>query len=376
MKHYKQDLNCAFSIAHHKNLVKPTSVDNYLTSKRIYKHLTQSDRDRIEALLNSRHKQKEIAEILKVHKSTISREIKRNKRKRKGLRGILINNGKYDANLANHKAYVKRKYAKYQGMLIEQNNELKIYIINGLKKSLNPDEIAGRMRLENKSFYASKNSIYRWLYSIYGQKYCGYLSSQRVRRRKRKIKAKRVLIPNRIGIEHRSVDVNNEFNHYESDTIVSKKSKPSLAVLYKRKTKYVKIKKIKNLKPNSFNTALIDMKNGIKKIKSLTLDNGIENRYWEELGIEKVYFCDPYSSWQKGGVENINKMIRKYIPKGTDISNYSDKFIQMIENILNSKPRRSLGYKTPYEVMVENNLLKENTLNQLKNPAGKVAFRG
>lgn len=340
-----------------------------MNNTRKFKQLNQSDRDRIEILLKNGHKQKDIADILKVDKSTISREISRNKRKRKGFRGKYIKNGQYDSNLANHKAYVRRKYAKYQGRIIENNDELKEYIISGLKNHQNPDEISGRMKLENQPFYASKNSIYRWLYSIYGQRYCCYLSSQRVRTRKRKNKAKRVLIPNRIGIEHRSNNIDYEFNHYEGDTIVSKKSTKSLAVLYERKSKYVRIRKINNLKPKTFNQALTKMKLGIKKIKSLTLDNGIENRYWEKLDIQKVYFCDPYSSWQKGGVENINRMIRKYIPKGSDISNYSNRFIQKIEDVLNSKPRKSLGYKTPYEIMLENNLL-------IKKPQKKVAFRG
>jgi IS30 family transposase len=89
---------------------------------------------------------------------------------------------------------------------------------------------------------------------------------------------------------------------------------------------------------------------------SLTLDNGIENRQHEEIGIP-IYFCDPYSSWQKGGVENANKMIRRFIPKGSDISNYSDKEIAEIVRILNNKPRESLDYKTPYEVMIKHGLL-------------------
>lgn len=339
-----------------------------------FKHLNQYDRDRIEALLNSNHRQKEIADILKVDKSTISREIARHRRVRQGFRGKSLKNkkdGRYDANLAQHKAYVKRKYSKWQGRVVESNKELRAYIIQGLENHLNPDEIAGRMKLENKDFYASKNSIYRWLYSFPGQKYCDCLASQRIKRKKRKPKTKRVMIPNRIGIEQRIKNIDNEYSHYESDTIVSKKSKKSLAVLYERKSKYVNIQKIKNLKPNSFNKALIEMKKGIKKIKSLTLDNGIENKHWEQLNIEKVYFCDPYSSWQKGGVENINGMIRKYIPKGSDISKYSNKYIQNIVNLLNNKPRKSLGYKTPYEVMIENNLLSENFIKQTKNTTDK-----
>lgn len=341
-----------------------------------HRQLKQCDRDRIEAMLNANHKQKDIADVLKVDKSTISREIKRNRRKRKGSSKKKTDNGKYDASLAQHKAYVRRRYAKWQGRIVESNDELKEYIIQGLKSHLNPDEISGRMKLEDKPFYASKNSIYRWLYSAYGQRYCCYLPSKKHRPKKRKPKAKRSLIPNRIGIERRTKDINNEYAHYESDTIVSKRSKKALAVLYERKAKYVDLRKINNLKPNSFNRSLIKMKKGIKKIKSLTLDNGIENRYWERLDIKNVYFCDPYSSWQKGGVENVNKMIRRYIPKGSDIRQYSDRYIRMIAEILNNKPRRSLGYKTPYEVMLENDLLSENKIKTLKKREQEVAFRG
>jgi len=350
-----------------------------------YKHLNQFDRDRIGAMLSAGHKQIQIAKVLDVDKSTISRELNRNKRKRKGLRGTKITNGKYDATLANHKSYVRRKYAKWQGKKIEDNQGLRDCIIQGLNNDWNPDEISGRMKLEHKSFYASKNSIYRWLYSVDGQNYCHCLSSKRTRCRKRKKKKqKRSLIPNRIGIESRSKNIDQEYSHYEGDTIVSGKkhhSKKSLAVIYEKKAKYVDVQKINNLKPNSFNKSLIEMKKVIKKIKSLTLDNGIENRYWEKLNIKNVYFCDPYSSWQKGGVENINKMIRKYIPKGSDIKKYSNEYITKMLYTLNSKPRKSLGYKTPYEIMIDNNLLSKQKLKEInilsiKNPKKKLHFGG
>ena len=74
------------------------------------------------------------------------------------------------------------------------------------------------------------------------------------------------------------------------------------------------------------------------------MDNGLENRYHYQLGMQ-TYFCDPYASWQKGGVENVNGLIRRYIPKGADISQYSDEYVKMIEDILNHRPRKSLGYK-------------------------------
>ena len=150
------------------------------------------------------------------------------------------------------------------------------------------------------------------------------------------------------------------YGHYESDTIVSGKktgSRFALTVIHERKARYIDIEKIKNLKPQSNNQAIKNMNEKLNKTKSFTLDNGIENVAHEQLGID-TYFCDPYSSWQKGGIENTNKAIRRFVPKGSDLKNYSDRYIKMIVDILNNKPRRSLAYQTPIEVMRDNNLLK------------------
>lgn len=116
----------------------------------------------------------------------------------------------------------------------------------------------------------------------------------------------------------------------------------------------------------------------LSKIHSLTLDNGLENQWHERLGIP-TFFCDPYSSWQKARIENTNKLIRWFIPKGTDINNYSKEYLEWVKHILNNKPRKSLGYKTPLEVMLENNLLKVDNQFlqslQIKKPEA-VALQG
>mgnify|MGYP001589723437 CR=1 FL=1 len=94
------------------------------------------------------------------------------------------------------------------------------------------------------------------------------------------------------------------------------------------------------------------------KISTLTYDNGIENRNHEELALAldiKTYFCNPYSSWEKGSIENTNGRIRRFIPKGADLNNYSNKQIQKIEDWLNHTPRKCLHYRTPYEIMLKNN---------------------
>jgi transposase, IS30 family len=321
--------------------------------------LNQFERDRIEALLNSNIKQKDIAKVLQRDESTISREIKNNSV-----------NGEYISQKAHHKAYVKRKYAKYQGKKIDENDRLKEYIIQGLINCWNPDEISGRMKERKEDFYASKTAIYEWLYSNRGQMYCHLLPSKQYskKRRNKNKKNKREMIPNRIGIEFRPKEYKYQLNHLEHDTFVSGKktgNKSAISVLHEPKLKYTSLKKIINLKPINNENAIIEMSKRYKEIKSITRDNGLENKK-HELNNIPSFFCDPYSSWQKPNVENIIKLLRRFFKKGSDLGNYSTKQISFVENILNKKPRKVLGYKTPLEVMIENDMLNLDNLEVKK----------
>ena len=343
--------------------------------KRSYRHLIQADRDRLQALRDGGVKQKEIAKILKVDPGTISREVSRNRRKYRKKKNIKNKNARYEADTAQHKAYVRRKYAKYQGKNINENKGLKTYIIKKLKKCWNPDEIAGRMKRDRKPFYASKTAIYEWLRTAWGDRYCRYLYSGRhhIKRRKSKV-SKKQMIPHRIGIEARPLGAVNRtrYGHYEGDTMVSGKktgSKAALAVIYERKAKYIDARKLSSLAPKQFTTSVNEMI-ADKEARTISLDNGIENRQHERIVIP-AYFCDPYSSWQKGGIENANKMIRRFIPKGIDLNIYSDDYVRRVIEILNGKPRKSLNYATPYEIMVGKNLFKNKKI-----PVGEIALRG
>jgi len=294
---------------------------------------------------------REISRALDRSPSSISEEIRKNK----------VNNT-YHPQKADHKAYVRRKYSKYQGMRINKDDELRKYIVDKLEKHWNPGVISGRMKKDQLPFYVSKSAIYLWLRTAYGQKYCYLLHSQRYYVKRRKIKKnKRIMIPNRVGIEKRPKIQG--FSHYEGDTIVSgkkHKSRTCLSVVYNIKSKYVDLRKMDNLKPDAFNQSILQMKRNLKEIKTLTLDNGIENRHHYKLGI-RTFFCNPYHSWEKGGIENVNRLIRRYVRKGSDIREYSDRYIRKVVNILNHKPRRSLNYLTPYEVMIKyNQLLLDN----------------
>jgi len=308
------------------------------------KHLDKTKRKEIEILINRGYKQYEIAKVLGVNKSTICRELKRKK-----LDGI------YYAETAQHKAYVKRKYSKFQGMKIQNNKELRKEIINSLQKYQSPDSIAGRFK------NISHTSIYKWLYSVWGQEYCKYLCSKRIRRKRRKItKIRREMIPNPVSITERP----NEGIHWEGDLFVSpSKLKHSISVfaLIEKKSKYMIVKKIEDRKPKTMVETLNPL---LKKIKAsdITFDRGIENRY-HQLFKTNSYFCDPHSPWQKPHVENNTGLLRKwFVPKKTDLSCMKQIDLDRYISILNNKWRKSLDYKSSYEKALEDGILLDEKL--------------
>jgi transposase, IS30 family len=333
---------------------------------RTYRHLDQFERDRIQSLLDQDVCEAEIARILRRDKSTIGREIKRNQRKRGEVK--VANQKAYESSSANHKAYVKRHNAKYQGMKIERNKELQEYIISGLKKHWGPDEISGSMKENKLTFYASKSAIYRWLYSAYGQPYARYLCTKRFKPKPQKPEARRAMIPDRIGIEARPEGISSriEYGHHEADTIVSSKrtgGKAALAVNQERKSRLISARKMDNLKPKTFATAMNKMNSQFVSVQTITYDNGIENRDYQKLGVTS-YFCDPYSSWQKGGVENANRMIRRFFPKGTNFDNVSPQKLAYAIRVINNKPRKILGYKSALQIAKEEGLLRDKKLTK------------
>ena len=338
---------------------------------RSYHHLAQTDRDRIQALRDAGTRQKEIAKILKVDPSTISREIARNRRKYRKKKRVKNKNARYEADVAEHKAYARRKYAKYQGKKIEERPALRNYIKSCLRRFWNPDEIAGRMKETKQPFYASKTAIYEWLRGVWGQRYVKYLYSRRYYAKKRKIKMSvKSMIPNRTSIHDRPAAAETEYGHYEADTFVSGRNTGSavaVAIAIETKADYIAMKKLRRMKPKLFAAAVRGMRRTVI-MKSATMDNGIENRDHEDIGTD-TFFCDPYSSWQKPHVENVIRLVRRFIPKGSDLSKVTETKIARVARILNHKPRKSLGYKTPYEIMVEHNLFT-------KMPSEKIALRG
>jgi IS30 family transposase len=331
-------------------------------------HFTSGERLEISILLKKEYSHRDIAKELRCDRRSVDREVERN-----SVHRI------YDPRKAKVKARVRRTHSKFQGMKVRARPKLKEFIVRKMKAGWTPDEIAGRLKTKRKDLpYISAKGIYKWLYTVHGQKYCPLLCSKQMKPRKHRPKTERSMIPNRVGIEKRPEEANNrsEYGHAETDTAVSGKrhdSKHALAVLHERKARYVRLRKIPNMKPASMTRALKKMAKDLT-LRTITYDNGIENRDHETVAAAlqiNTYFCNPYHSWEKGGVENTIGRIRRYIPKGSNLANYSDRDIAKIEHWLNHTPRKCLNWSTPYEIMIENRLFLSSPS---PNPSG--AFEG
>lgn len=307
----------------------------------------------IEILKSKRYTNTEIAKVLNKDKTSIGREIKRNKI-----------NGIYDSKKANHKAYVKRKYSKYDSMKILENMKLRELIEKQLKEGYSPEQISGRIALDQGLKLISKTSIYKYISSEYGKL---LRLPKKKSRNKRGVKVYQ--LENRIWIDERPKEVNRRENYgdWEGDFIVSGKSGSGvLLVLHERKSRYVFIRKIDQITLEKVHQTLKEMSLPLSHFNSLTLDNDIAFRRHillkEELNAD-IYFCHPYHSWEKGGVEYSNRLIRRFVPKGCDISKYTHEEISRIQDWMNRLPRKCILYKKPEEVMIENGQLIESYIS-------------
>lgn len=315
---------------------------------KIYKHIDRAERKEIALLLGKAYSLRDIAKAMNRSVSSISEEIRNN-----SVKGI------YAPEKAAQKAYVNRKYSKYQGMKIVQRPSLRDYVEEKLKEDWSPEQISHRIkRIETQFKYVSPKAIYKYVYSPYGELLGDCLRYKG--KKYRKDDGKTTPLENRVFIDERPqyVDKRLEFGDWEGDFIVSGKSgKGFLLVLHERKARYTLIRKLTAKTIDEVHRLIFESTGGVI-LNSLTLDNDIVFRRHEELSRllgKPIYFCHPYHSWEKGSVENTNKLIRQYIPKGADISKYSDEYIRMVENRLNNRPRECLESRTPNEVMKQNN---------------------
>ena len=342
------------------------------TKRGKYKHLTERDRYRLEGYLETGLTVKQVARKLNSHISTIYREIKRGQVKK--INSDLTEYWAYRANTA-HSDYGEKVTNRKHPLKIEKHKELALYIQKRiLKHKYSPDVIIGELKREEEKFKGliSTKTLYNYIDKEVFEGITNHTLWEKRKRRKRRYKqVSRISLKNKgsRSIEERPEKINNrlEYGHWEGDCIVGRRGlrKGGLFTLSERMTREQIIVKIRSLTQDSIKAALNRLErtyNGSfkEKFKTITLDNGREFLDWESieqsgLSEEKrtlVYFAHPYSSWERGTNENQNKMIRRFIPKGTDISKLSDKDIKRIEEWMNNYPRKILGYRTPNELVL------------------------
>lgn len=322
--------------------------------------LSFEERVKIETLLREGVSKKGIARKLDREPKTIRYEIKMNKVR-----------GKYSANKAQLKSYQRRWRAKFQVLKIAIDKELKKYVEKHLMEYWSPEGIAGRLKYVDTHLpYVGKDAIYAYIESVNGRSLEKYLWW---RGKKWKQSVTREIIPNRTMIDKRpkSVDSRAYFGDWEGDFIVSgKDGSGALLVLVERKSRYVIIWKLPDRKVATVNYIFGQIfGGGSLVVRTLTVDNDVSFRLHEEMSNvigAPVFFCHPYHSWEKGTVEKINQMIRRFIPKRTDISKVKDEKIREVERILNNRPYECLGFKTPSEIVERSAKLKTFVETRIK----------
>lgn len=312
-----------------------------------YKQLTQELRYQISASIESGNTQTIVASSIGVSKSTISRELRRN-----------TSNWMYDAteahNMAMKRRRESRKALKMTPDLIKRIDEL-------LRQEWSPEEISGSLRLK-EGIGISHERIYQHV--IFDRKQGGSLYRHlRCCGKKRKKRCgqseKQGQIKNRISIDERPgiVDEKSRLGDWEIDTVIGKNHKQALVTIVERLSKKVIIRKVQSKHAETVTESTISsLKPLSKHILTITADNGKEFSYHEKISAElesDFYFAHPYRSWERGLNENTNKLIRQYIVKGLNFDWIDDAFVQKVEDRLNNRPRKTLGYRTPNEVFSE-----------------------
>jgi IS30 family transposase len=311
----------------------------------------------IEWRLNAHVSVRQIGRDLKRNHGVISREIALN----------CSRDGTYSAMLAQEKADRRREKRRTRKRKLDMDDALRRFVISELEQGQSPDVIAGRLKTDPpphlKGKTISHEAIYQWIQEGEGRKLGlhHFLLSGRPRRQKHRSRKKRKShIPERISIHARPESINErtEAGHWETDSMVFKKQRVRLSVQYERKARYVIMHRLSNGSAEETEQALQDSIQSYPQPvwKTITFDNGGEGATHYKLKTAfnlQTFFCDPYASWQKGGVENTNRIIRRFLPRDTDMNLITDKDIYAIQQKINATPRKVLGYKTPAEVLEE-----------------------
>lgn len=314
-----------------------------------YSQFTSSEREELFIMKGAGLTAKEIIKRLGKHKSSFYRELKRNTDKRLG----------YLPDKAQAKALKRRSF---RDLKLHSNKDLQGYVIDKLKEGWSPEMISGRRKREGHPVSVSLECIYQFVYSKEGKKrgLYKYLRMARPKRGTMRGRKPKSAILGRISIHERPAEIEDRkvFGHYEGDLMINQKSMSrNISVVHERKTRFTRIMKNDTKKST---TVMKGMFNCLAQLppearKSMTYDNGNEfakHAILRMIGMQ-TYFCDAYASWQKGGVENYNRMTRWFLPKNVPLQDVSDHQLSMIEDKINALPRKCLGFRSAAEAFNE-----------------------
>ena len=315
-----------------------------------YTQLTYEQRYQIKALLKMGHNRSEIAECLGVHKSTISRELKRNR----GKRG-------YRPKQAQRFSAQRRNISKKR--ITAQTWEK---VEEKLRRDWSPEQISERFRREGTQI--SHETIYQY---VYADKRAGgdlwkHLRCQKKRRKRPGIYDRRGKISNRVSIEERPeiVESRSRLGDWEVDLIVGKGHQGVMVTLTERKSRFTLLRKVVTKQAEQVADAIIQLLSWVEHVVTITADNGKE--FAKHLLISRdlnvdFFFAHPYASWERGTNENTNGLIRQYLPKSRNLSTVTAQEETMIMDRLNLRPRKCLDFKTPFEVFFGHHLVALTT---------------
>ena len=314
-----------------------------------YRQLTRDQRYQIYALLKAGQNQTQIAAILACHKSTISRELRRNcgYKSYRPLQAQTLARG--------------RRYRSHPARIGPQTwSQVEML----LRQQWSPEQISGRLQLEQQPT-VSHERIYLY---IYADKSCGgtlyqHLRSQKKQRKRYGGHARRMQIPNRTSIDERPAIVasKSRIGDWEVDTIIGARHKGAILSCNERKSKLTLLRKLDSKGALEVKRNCIDLLTPCAdQVHTITVENGKEFSDHRDIAAvlqTNIYFAHPYASWERGLNENTNGLIRQYFPKKHDFTKITDEEVVRVASRLNNRPRKTLGFRTPNEVFFKQQLV-------------------
>lgn len=333
-----------------------------------YRHLNTEERVTLMLMHRQGDSLRTIGQVLRRSPSTLSRELRRN-----------TESSQYEVHAANCRARERRHQPRRQRRL-SQDSELLHVVTAMLAKGWSPQQVAARLKAywpDRTEWHVSHETIYLTIYAYprgeLKRQLIGYLRQGKGKRRRTVDSARRERYPAEQNIRYRPEEVEGRQvpGHWESDLIMGANNRSAVATMVERTSRFVILAK---LDAPTADAALEAMTRELSRmapslLKTMTHDQGSEMACHAELSARtgmKIYFADPHSPWQRGSNENTNGLLRQYLPKGMDLSQVTQERLDEIADLLNTRPRQTLGWKFPVEVLTEHlQLLAANNLNSI-----------